>query len=196
MASLDFSWDDGPWQRALAGGLQRVRSMGPALREVGDIGTALTKRNIEDGGGPVNWPDLSVSTLINRARHPNGPESGGARQVFKGRRSVGPASSREDRVRGSTGAVSLTKRSRRVVEQARPLIWTRALLRSIRSVVGGDYVDFGSTMVKSWTLFLGSRAGKKPVVPARYPFGRTAADNAAIVGAFVRHILGGIRGRA
>jgi hypothetical protein len=191
MVSLGFSFDASPWHRAFEDGLRRVRSLRPVLEEVGNIGVALTQRNIEASGGPTTWPDLAPSTLIARARHPSGPERGASRQVFKGRANVGPASSREDRVLGYAGARALTKRARRTIENAKPLIWTRELLRTIRKSVGEDYVDYGSGLIKSWTLFLGSRT-----VPARNPFGRTAADNASIMGAFMRHIFGHLKGQA
>lgn len=189
MATLSYEVNFGSWEQAFSGALERVRNLGPALREVGKIGVGLVVRNIEDRGGPIDWPDLSPATLIERARHPNGPTRGAPKQVFSGRRRIGPAGAREAGILEKTGERALTKGARTAVESARPLIWTRALLRSISYATGRDFVDYGSTMVKSWTLFLGSRAGKKPVVPARNPFGMTAADEASIGSAFVRHLF-------
>jgi hypothetical protein len=177
MVSLAFSFDTSAWRRAFEGGLQRARSLRPALEEVGNIGVAITQRNIEASGGPISWPPLAPSTLMARARHPNGPGSGSGRQAYT----------------GATGARALTQRT---IGSAKPLIWTRELIRKIKKSVGDNYVDYGSDLVKSWTLFLGSRPGKKPEVPARNPFGRTAADNAAIIGAFMRHLFGHLRGQA
>lgn len=193
MVTIEATIDISNWLRACRGVQRRASNLHPAMDDAGEVGEGLTKRNIEDGGGPITWPDLSEYTLIQRAMHPSGPESN-ARQVFSSRRSVGPATGRESRVLGYAGARALTKGARRVIESAKPLIWTRALLKSITHAVGTDYVDWGSSMVKSWTLFLGSRAGKKPVVPARNPFGRTAADNASITRVFLEYIRGGLRG--
>lgn len=72
MASLDFSFDDGPWQRAFDGGLERVRDLRTVLDEVGEIGEGIIRRNIEDGGGIIHWPPLAPATLARRARDPRG----------------------------------------------------------------------------------------------------------------------------
>lgn len=191
MSALLYSVDFEPWAAPLSIAARRARDMGPALRDIGELGVAFVRRNFDDGGGPNRWPDLAPSTLLNRARHPNGPSGGAARKVFRARAQMGPAHAREAAVleRGGRGR-ALRKAARAIIENAKPLIWTKALYRDIRAVVGGDFVDVGSTMVKSWTLFFGSRLGKKPVVPARNPFGMTPGDEASILGIIARHVLG------
>lgn len=190
MAQLLYSVDFEPWAAPLRQARDRMRNLRPALKEMGKIGVAVVQRNIDDRGGTIQWPDLSVATLIARARNPSGRANGGGRQVFKSRQNVGPATSREARVLGSTGRKAVTKRARGAIQSATPLKWTRELYRTIKAVVGDGYVDIGSPLKKSLTLFFGSRDGKKPVVPARSPFGFTPADMASMMRAYVGYVLG------
>jgi phage gp36-like protein len=176
----------------LRGGLRRMRSLRPALARgrrhrrgahaAQHRGRAAGRRH-----GPTWRPRRSLPERSTPAA-PSGALHG---RCSRAARTWG----RRPRARTACSATpvrrALTKRARRTIENAKPLIWTRELLRTIRKSVGEDYVDYGSGLIKSWTLFLGSRT-----VPARNPFGRTAADNASIMGAFMRHIFGHLKGQA
>lgn len=203
MAQLLYSVDFEPWAAPLREARRRLISDRTALAAMGKIGVAAVLRNIDDRGGTIQWPDLSAATLIARARNPSGRATTGGRQVFKSRASMGPASAREARVLAHDSSASanfarvhlgqgrnLTKRARKVIENAEPLKWTKALYRDIRYRVGNGYVDIGSTLKKARTLFFGSAPGKRPKVPARSPFGFTAADGASMMRIYVGHVLG------
>lgn len=183
MAALVYSVDFSGWYGPLALAQRRVQSLGPALDQVGKFMVGVTRRNLENEGGPRPFVPLAEATLINRARYPRGPGTKAAPILYAHRRT-------------HTGERAVRKDAARRMLGAKPLIWTRKLFRNLRHVVGDSYVDTGSTLLQSWRLFFGSRAptrwGHGPLVstPARYPFSRTPEDDGVIKALFVRHILG------
>ncbi len=170
---------------------RRLANAEPAHRLIGrEVLVPMVRENF-DTSGQGQWPELAPSTLLARARNPSGKADisragGGAFRVFSSRRSMGPASRAESRLMGlSRGARGLTKRARKTVENVKPLIWSRALYRSMKAIATDEYVDVGTPMIKGRTLFFG-----RGRVPARYPFHYRSGDVNAIRRIYVRHIFG------
>ncbi len=156
------------WSEPLAGWGRRAKNLRPAHREIGDLLVEMTKQNIETGGGNESWPPLAMSTLLARARNPQGRPTTGGRKIL-------------------TKKGKINKAAARAISGVRPLIWSGALLRSIRDDAQADYVDVGTPMVKGWALFFGSKR-----VPARYPFKFRVGDEERIKSIYMRHIFQGL----
>ncbi len=153
---------------------RRVNFLEPAHREIGALLQAATLDNFDTSGnaeGP--WPSLAESTLIARAKNPTG----------KADTSVAGGGS----YKWLTKRGKVTKGAARVISSAKPLIWSKALYRSIRFDATQDYVDVGTPMIKGRGLFFGL---SKMRVPARNPFKFRPGLFQAIRRIYVRHIFG------
>ena len=73
---------------------------------------------------------------------------------------------------------------------AKPLIFTGRLLRSMTYVAEREYVDVGTRLAYARRLFFGWTR-TQPNTPARNPFLLAPGDQSEIVGIYQRHILGG-----
>jgi phage gpG-like protein len=178
MAALDFEIDISGWENAFKGARRRLGNLNPAHRAIGPILVEMTRQNFDtSGGNGPTWPSLAESTLIARAENPSGKADisaagGGAYRVFN-----------------KSGKVS--KVAARVMAAAKPLIWSKKLYRSIRFVIGSDYVDVGTDIMYARRLFFGWNG--HPRTPARFPFRFRVGDAARIAAIYARHIFGGLK---
>jgi hypothetical protein len=175
--NLSIGIDLSAWTRSLSSARSRIGNMAPANREVGKLLVDMVRQNFDtQGGNGPTWPSLAPSTLIARAMNPSGKDDisaagGGAHKVFN-----------------RNGKVS--KSAARVMASAKPLIWSRALYRSIQFVATADYVDVGSPLLHSRRLFFGW-TGAGPQTPARFPFRFRVGDKEKISRIFISHIFRG-----
>ncbi len=87
---------------------------------------------------------------------------------------------------------TLARRARSPIGLAgsKPLIWSKALYRSITSAPTSDYVDVGTPMIKGRTLFFGGTGWGGSEIPARNPFAWRVGDVQKIQRVYLRHIFG------
>ena len=126
----------------------------------------MVRENFDSSGGREQWKPLAVSTLLARARNPDGKQGKAPRRILK----------KDGRI---------NKAAARTISGAKPLLWSKALYRSIRFVPTSDYVDVGTPMIKGRTLFFGHSP-----VPARSPFVFRDGDADKIGRIYARHFWG------
>jgi hypothetical protein len=138
-------------------------------RVAGEITVGVTHNNMMAGRSPgENWPPLSPSTLLNRARGRNG-----TRRVF-------------------TTRGALTKAATRAIASAQPLIWSRRLFLSMthRAFEAGFLV--GSNLIYASRVTEGSKPGDGgPPTPRRWPFGLTESQKELVKSIYRRFIARG-----
>jgi hypothetical protein len=173
--NLAMQVDLSGWTGSLKRARSRLLDLTPAHREIGRLLVDMTRQNFDTSGGNDPWPSLAESTLIARAKNPSGKDDisaagGGAHRVFNrsGKASKGAA---------------------RVMAAAKPLIWSKALYRSIRFVATTDWVDVGSSLIQSRRLFFGYSGKVK--TPARNPFRFRVGDASKIARIYLGHIFRG-----
>ncbi len=159
---------------------------GGAGEQIGELGLNVVHRTFDNEGGARRWPELSDATLIARARGRNGRgkvfrDSSDARAASGGHGLKGNIAS---------GAVPVTARAAKIIEGAKPLIWSGRLLRSTAYAVGQAFVDIGSNLVQAARLWF----GYKDITPARNPFDFTPEDNRQILAIVSRRIFGPLTG--
>lgn len=164
MATLRMEADFSSWKRAFQGGREALQFMTPAQTEVGEILLDRVRSNFTESRGPDGpWAPLAPSTLERR----------GAGVTGKG-------------VRGSKGW-------RQRISDAKPLIFTGDLFRSLRYAIDVDgSVVVGSALKQAARLFFGW-TGAGPQTPARNPFGLRPNDKQRIMGVFVSHLFKAFR---
>ena len=166
---------------------KRVEDLSPAMRSIGEALSESTRQRFSDGTGPDGqaWERLAASTVLGRLAQITGGITGSYR------------------TRGAKkGAVnkdgSLSKRSRRALENVKPLVDTGILQDTIRYQItpGGKGVEIGTNR------FAGEWAGgaavhqfgnKKGTIPARPFLGLSAADSTevlAILDRFLAQAIG------
>jgi hypothetical protein len=175
---LDFNIDVSGWETCFSGASRRLGNMTPAYREVGDLLVEMVRENFDTSGGVEPWAALKESTLLARARNPSGKDDISA---------AGGGAHKTHTKRGK-----LTKKAQRVMAAAKPLIWSKALYRSIKTVPTSEYVDVGTPMIKGRTLFFGGKGWHGSIVPPRSPFAWREGDPEKISRIFARHIWGGV----
>lgn len=164
------------WTGSMAQARRRVNDLAPAHREIGGLLVEMTRQNFDtSGGNGETWPSLAESTLLARAANPSGKDDisaagGGAHKVYN-----------------ANGKVS--KRAANVMAAAKPLIWSKALYRSIRFIASADYVDVGSSFIYARRLFQGWTG--HPATPARWPFRFRVGDVSKIARIYLGHIFRG-----
>lgn len=174
--NFDMQIDLSAWTGSLARARQRLGNLAPAHREIGNVLVEMTRQNFDtSGGNGAPWPSLAESTLLARAANPSGKDDisaagGGAHKIYN-----------------ANGKVS--KRAARVMASAKPLIWSKALYRSIRFIATTDWVDVGSSLIYSRRLFQGWSG--KPNTPARWPFRYRVGDASKIARIYLHHIFRG-----
>lgn len=147
---------------------RRLNNDTPAWRQVGEIALNRVKSNFLESRGAEPWADLAPSTLLNRARGVSGKG-----QVYK--KSI---------LKTDTGkrlkTRQLTKKASALIEDAKPLIWTGRLLRSMAVRIAEGSAEVYSGLVQANRLFHGWTE-TKPHTPARSPFFLRQDDRAEIL---------------
>ncbi len=167
--SLAYSIDMSGWTEPMRRMAAKARDLSDAHREIGELVLRRVRENFQSSGGHEKWAPLAESTLIARAR---GRTGGG--KVY------------DRRYKKKT----LTKRAMTIMANAKPLIFTARLLRSMTYVAVRDYVDIGTRIAYARRLFFGWN-GHGPKTPARNPFGLAPGDQGQILAIYQRHIMGG-----
>lgn len=166
---------------------RKVDDLSPAMRSIGVAMTESTKQRFSDSTGPdgQRWARLAASTVLGRLAQITGGVTGSYR------------------TRGAKkGAVnkdgSLSKRSRRALENVKPLVDTGMLQDTIRYQLtpGGNGVEIGTNrFAGEWeggaaVHQFGNRKGK---IPARPFLGLSASDERAVLDVldrFLRQAVG------
>ncbi len=174
---LNYQVDVSGWENALAGGNRRLNNLTPVHREIGQLLVEMTRQNFDTSGGNEKWDPLEPSTLLQRARNPNGRDDISA---------AGGGPHRTHTKRGT-----LTKKAQRVMASAKPLLWSKRLYRSMTYDPQRDYVDVGTPMIKARTLFFGGKGWHGSRVPARWPYRFRVGDAARIAGMYARYVFQG-----
>lgn len=152
------------WSKAFKEAARHVDDPMPAHRIVGEKLLYRVQENFDGQANPSErWPELSEATLLARARG----RSGRGRVTYKRRRAA-------------DGGLAVTPRAAKLILGAKALIWSGRLLRSMTWQAAREFLDVGTNMVQAARLFFGSRAGVRPVTPARNPLVISEQDRAEV----------------
>ncbi|HLY95198.1 MAG TPA: hypothetical protein VKP14_10150 [Gaiellaceae bacterium] len=165
--------DTSRWEAPLRDAARRAGDLTPVHRQIGELLTNVVHRNF-DSNGNGRWPDLSVSTLIARARGRTGTA-----KVFK-------------QARKGVESRALTKHAQTIIEGAKALIWSGRLYRSITYLADRAFVEVGSNLKQAARLFFGSGPGVRPATPARNPFELLPGDEQTIMELYRIYLTGGL----
>lgn len=179
--------DSAPVLARLAEIARKVDDLSPAMRAIGEAMTESTKQRFSDSTGPdgQRWARLAASTVLGRLAQITGGITGSYR------------------TRGAKkGAVnkdgSLSKRSRRALENVKPLVDTGILQDTIRYQLtpGGKGVEIGTNrFAGEWDggAAVHQFGNKKGTLPARPFLGLSEGDRGevlAILDRFLRQAVG------
>lgn len=185
--AITVRFDSAPVLARLQEIARRVDDISPAMRGIGELITESTKERFASSTGPDGqaWQRLAASTVLARLQKITGGTTGSYR------------------TRGAKkGAVnkdgSLSARSRRALENVKPLVDTGMLQDTIRYQLtpGGKGVEIGTNrFAGEWEggAAVHQFGNRKGTIPARPFLGLSASDERAVLDVldrFLRQAIG------
>jgi len=179
--------DSAPVLARLAEIGRRVDDLSPAMRSIGEVLAESTKQRFSDSSGPDGepWERLAAATVLGRLAQITGGTTGSYRT-----RGAKKGAVRKDG--------SLSARSRRALENVKPLVDTGILQDTISYQItpGGRGVEIGTNrFAGEWEggAAVHQFGNKKGTIPARPFLGLSAGDEAEvleILDRFLRQAVG------